>query len=130
MNLLKNKDLLRNLLYQGDQLNTLAGGVTQIDFKIEHLDDGFSIVVNAPSVEAEQLKVISDQNSLQIIATVIHPSVNAGVMIPLFYRKVELPIFANTDDVDAVHHDHRLEIFVPIGKNSENNKKEVNIKQI
>ncbi|WP_296619398.1 Hsp20/alpha crystallin family protein [Marivirga sp.] len=130
MNLLKNKDLLRNLLYQGDQLNTLGGGVTQIDFSIENLDDGFSIMVNAPSIEAEQLKVISDQNSLQIFATIIHPAVNSGVVIPLFYRKVELPIFANTDDVDAVHHDNRLEIFVPIGKNSRNNKKEVNIKQI
>lgn len=130
MNLLKNKDLLRNLIYQGDQLNTLAGGVAQIDFNIENLEDGFSIVVNAPSIEAEQLKVISDQNSLQIFATVKRPVANSGVMIPLFYRKVELPIFANTDEVDAVHHNDRLEIFVPIGKNSENNKKEVNIKQI
>lgn len=130
MNLLKNKDLLRNLLFQGDQLNTLAGGVAKIDFNIENLGDGFSIVVNAPGILAEQLKVISDQNSLQIFASINHPSEMFGVMIPLFYRKVELPIFANTDEVDAVHHDHLLEIFVPIGKNSANNKKEVSIKQI
>ncbi|WKK75414.2 Hsp20/alpha crystallin family protein [Marivirga salinae] len=130
MNLLKNKDLLRNLLYQGDQLNTLAGGVAQVDFKIENQKDGFLIVVNAPGIEAEQLKVISEQNSLQIFATINHPAENQGVMIPLFYRKVQLPVFADTDDVDAVHHDNKLEIFVPIGKNSANNKKEVNIKQI
>ena len=32
MNLLKNRDVLRNLLFQGDQLNTLAGGVAKIEF--------------------------------------------------------------------------------------------------
>lgn len=130
MNLLKNKGVLRSLLYQGDQLNTLAGGVAKIDFKIENQTDGFLIKVNAPGIEAEQLKVISDQNSLQIFATINHPTENFGVMIPLFYRKVELPIFANTDEVDAVHHDNRLEIFVPIGNNSTSSKKEINIKQI
>lgn len=130
MNLLKNKDVLRSLLFQGDQLNTLAGGVVKIDFNIENQTDGFLIVVNAPGIEAEQLKVISDQSSLQIFATVNHPAENHGVMIPLFYRKVQLPAFANTDEVDAVHHDNKLEIFVPIGKNSASSKKEINIKQI
>ncbi|HET8861456.1 Hsp20/alpha crystallin family protein [Marivirga sp.] len=130
MNLLKNKDVLRNLLFQGDQLNTLAGGVAKIDFKIEHLEDGFSIIVQAPGIAAEQLKVISDRSSLQIFATINHPSEKFGVMIPLFYRKVDLPIFADTDDVDAVHHDSRLEIFVPIGKNSTSSKKEIKIQQI
>lgn len=130
MNLLKNKDVLRNLLFQGDQLNTLAGGIAQIDFKIENQVDGFSIKLNAPSIEADQLKVISDKNSLQVFATINPTLENNAVMIPLFYRKIELPIFANTDDVEAVHHENKLEIFVPIGKNSSNSKKEINIKQI
>jgi HSP20 family protein len=130
MNLLKNKDVLRSLLFQGDQLNTLAGGVVNIDFKIENQSDGFLILVNAPGIEADQLKVLSDQNSLQVFATLNHPAENNGVMIPLFYRKVELPIFANTDEVEAVHHENRLEIFIPMGKNSSNSKKEIKIKQI
>lgn len=130
MNLLKNKDVLRNLLFQGDQLNTLAGGVAKIDFNIENQTDGFLIKLNAPSIEADQLKVISDKNSLQVFATINHPAENNGVMIPLFYRKIELPIFANTDDVEAVYHENSLEIFVPIGKNSSSNKKEIEIKQI
>jgi len=130
MNLLKNKDVLRNLLFQGDQLNTLAGGVAKIDFNIENQTDGFLIKLNAPSIEADQLKVISDKNSLQVFATINQPTENNGVMIPLFYRKIELPIFANTDDVEAVHHQNSLEIFVPIGKNSSSNKKEIEIKQI
>ncbi len=130
MNLLENKDILRKLLLQGDQMNTLAGGVSQIDCNVENQNDGFLIAVNAPGIEAEQLKVITDQNSLQIFATINHPLENSGVMIPLFYRKVDLPIFANTDEVDAVHHENKLEIFVPIGKNSASSKKEINIKQI
>ena len=130
MNLLEHKDVIRNLLYQGDQLNTLAGGVAQIDFKIENKTDGFLIKVNAPGIEVEQLKVISDKNALQIFATINHPLENSGVMIPLFYRKVDLPIFANTEEVEAVYHDQLLEVFVPIGKNNVSHKKEINIKQL
>jgi HSP20 family protein len=130
MNLLKNKEVLRNLLFQGDQMNTLAGGVAKIDFNVENQTDGFLIKITAPGIEAEQLKVISDKNSLQVFATINHPAEKFGVMIPLFYRKVELPIFANTDDVEAVHHENKLEIFVPIGKNSSSSKKEIEIKQI
>lgn len=130
MNLLENKDVLRSLLLQGDQLNTLAGGVSKIGFNIEKRTDGFLIEVNAPGIEAEQLKVISDKNSLQVLAALNHPGLDQGVMIPLFYRKVELPIFANTDDVEAVHHENKLEIFVPIGKNSSSSKKEIEIKQL
>jgi HSP20 family protein len=130
MNLLENKDVLRSLLLQGDQLNTLAGGVSKIGFNIEKRTDGFLIEVNAPGIEADQLKVISDKNSLQVLAALNHPGLDQGVMIPLFYRKVELPIFANTDDVEAVHHENKLEIFVPIGKNSSSSKKEIEIKQL
>lgn len=130
MNLLENKEVLRNLLYQGDQLNTLAGGVAKIDFNIENQADGFLIKLRAPGIEAEQLKVISDKNSLQVFATLNHPSENHGVMIPLFYRKVELPLFASTDEVDAIYHENELEIFIPIGKNSSGNKKEIEIKQL
>ncbi|SMG33762.1 Hsp20/alpha crystallin family protein [Marivirga sericea] len=129
MNLLKNRDVLRNLLFQGDQLNTLAGGVAKVDFKIENQTDGFLIELNAPSIEAKQFKVISEQNSLQVFATINHPAENHGVMIPLFFRKVQLPAFANTNDVEAVYRDNKLEIFVPIGKNSTSSKKEINIKQ-
>ena len=130
MNLLENKDILRNLLFQGDQLNTIVGGVAQIDFKIENKSDGIFISVKAPGISAEQLKVISDKNSLQVFATINHPAENHGVMIPLFYRKVDLPVFTNTDEVEAVHHENKLKIFVPIGKNSASSKKEINIKQI
>jgi len=130
MNLLKNKDVLRKLLLQGDQLNTLAGGVVNTDFNIENQTDGFLISINAPGINTEQLKVISEENSIQVFATLAHPSENFGVMIPLFYRKVDLPVFANTDEVEAVHQEGRLEIFVPIGKNSASSKKEIQIKQL
>jgi len=130
MNLLENKDVLRSLLFQGDQLNTLAGGIAKVNFNIENQNDGFLITVEAPGISADQLKVISERNSLHIFANMNHPAENLGVMIPLFYRKVDLPIFANTDEVEAVHHDGKLEIFIPIGKNSAKSKKEINIKQI
>lgn len=130
MNLLENKDILRNLLFQGDQMNTLAGGVSKIDLKKEDQEDGFLITVHAPGVAADQLKVITDQNSLQIFATLDQPSDSTGVMIPIFFKKVELPNFVDTSETEAVHEQHRLEVFVPMGTNATQSKTEVEIRQL
>lgn len=131
MNLLKNKELLRNLLMQGDQLNTLSGGVAQVSMDVKKQEDGFAISVHAPGISAEHLKVISDIRSVQIYATLGgFEEANTPVVLPVFYRRIDLPSFANTDDIEAVYHENNLEIFIPIGRNNTGNKREVEIKQI
>ncbi|GAA5026640.1 hypothetical protein GCM10011506_12470 [Marivirga lumbricoides] len=131
MNLLNNKELLRNLLIQGDQLNTLSGGVSQVTMDVRKQEDGFAITVHAPGISAEHLKVISDVRSLQIYATLSgFDEGSTPAILPVFYRKLDLPIFANTDDIEAVYHESNLEIFIPIGRNNTGNKKEIEIKQI
>ncbi len=131
MNLLKDKVLLRNLLFQGDQLNTLSGGVSQITMKVNQQDDGFLIKVHAPGVSADHLKVISDQKSMQIFATLnMKNAENLPAIMPLFYRKLDLPLFVDTNAVEAVHQRSELEIFIPMGANNSGNKKEIEIKQI
>lgn len=131
MNLLNNKELLRNLLIQGDQLNTLSGGVAQVTMDVKKQEDGFAISVHAPGISAENLKVISDIRSLQIYATLSDFNAESTpAMLPVFYRRLDLPSFANTDDIEAVYHESNLEIFIPIGRNNTGNKKEIEIKQI
>ncbi len=131
MNLLKDKVLLRNLLFQGDQLNTLSGGVAQITMKVEQKADGFIVNLHAPGVSADHLKVISDQRSMQIYATFdMHNAEMAPAIVPMFYRKVALPMFVDMDSVEAVHKNSELQIFIPMGANNSGNKKEIEIKQI
>ncbi len=131
MNLLKDKVLLRNLLFQGDQLNTLSGGVAQITMDVNKRDDGFLIKVHAPGVSADHLKVISEQQSMQIYATLdMKTADNIPAIMPIFYRKLDLPLFVNTDAVEAVHHENDLEIFIPMGANNSGNKRQIEIKQV
>lgn len=131
MNLLNNKLLLRNLLFQGDQLNTLSGGVTEVTMDVKKQENGSLINVHAPGISADNLKVIYDKNALHIYATL--DLEDAGIMpalIPIFYRKYDLPSFADNGSIEAVHHENRLEVFVPIGRSNSGNKKEIEIKQI
>lgn len=131
MNLLKDKVLLRNLLFQGDQLNTLSGGVAQITMKVKQQDDGFLINVHAPGVSADHLKVISDQRSMQIFATLdMQNADNIPAVMPIFYRKLDLPLFVDMDSVEAVHQGNNLEVFIPVGANNSGNKRQIEIKQI
>jgi HSP20 family protein len=131
MNLLKDKVLLRNLLFQGDQLNTLSGGVAQITMKVDQQEDGFLINVHAPGVSANHLKVISDKQSMQIFATLAMENAdNMPAIMPIFYRKLDLPLFVDMDAVEAIHKGNELEVFVPMGANNAGAKKEIEIKQI
>ncbi len=131
MNLLKDKVLLRNLLFQGDQLNTLNGGVAQITMKVDKQEDGFLINIHAPGVSADHLKVISEQRSMQIFATLdMKTADNIPAIMPIFYRKLDLPLFVNTDAVEAVHYENNLEIFIPMGADNSGNKRQIEIKQL
>ena len=131
MNLLKDKVLLRNLLFQGDQLNTISGGVAQITMKVEQQTDGFLINIHAPGVSPDHLKVISDNQSMQIFATLdMKNADNIPAIMPIFYRKLDLPSFVNTEAVEAVHYENNLEVFVPLGANNSGDRRQIEIKQI
>lgn len=131
MNLLNNKQLLRNLLFQGDQLNTLGGGVAQVTMKVKKQEDGFLVRVHAPGISPDNLKVISETKGLQIYATLnLINEDQMPALIPIFYRKLDLPSFVDTDAIEAVYQDSKLEVFIPIGRNSTSVKKEIEIKQI
>ncbi|MBK6263629.1 Hsp20/alpha crystallin family protein [Marivirga sp. S37H4] len=131
MNLLNNKLLLRNLLFQGDQLNTLSGGVTQVTMDVKNQENGSLINIHAPGISAESLKVIYEKNALHIYATLNYQNNDkAPALIPIFYRKLDLPTFADNNAIEAQYHENKLEVFVPIGSSNTGNKKEIEIKQI
>jgi HSP20 family protein len=130
MNLLADKSLLRSLLYQGDQLNTLNGGTVNVDINIANDSEGFTIKLRAPGIDPDQLKALAENKSIQVFATLPNVDPVVGAIMPLFYRKINLPAYVNADEVDAIYKDNQLEIFVPAGNTDNGNKHEIRIKQL
>lgn len=129
MNLLENKALLKNLLAQGDQLHTLGGGMVQVEVDMQREDDGFLIMVKAPSVSFENFKILTEGKFMQLFAT--RPNhTNDSFRVPLFYRKIDLPDYADVEGVIAEHKNNQLRVFIPIGLNTLQGKHEIKIKQI
>jgi HSP20 family protein len=134
MNLLENKSLLRNLLFQGDQLHTLGGGIVQITMEIDKREDGYLISIFAPSTSAESFKILTEGSVMQLYAVQLNQQ-SSSVNIPLFYRRIELPEFADVTGVIAEYRGNKLKVFIPIGLNTTSGnatsaKHEIQIKQL
>ena len=129
MNLLENKSLLRNLLLQGDQLHTLGGGIVQVTMDVDKQDDGFLVSIFAPSISPENFKILTEGNIMQLFATQAHHN-DESIRVPIFYRRVELPQFADINGVIAEHKGNELKVFIPIGLNTLSGKHEIEIKQL
>ncbi len=128
-NLLENKTLLRNLLFQGDQLHTISGGIAQVTLEVEQKETGFLIEINAPGISAANFKILTENKHMQLFAAQMNQA-NSGIMIPLFYRKIDLPDYADIEGVIAEHKGNELKVFVPIGLNTSHGKHEIQIKQL
>ena len=94
MNLLKNKELLRGLLYHADLFNTVNGGIVQTNSKVVKREDGYIITVTAASIPAESFIVILNFNELLVFSTLQ----NEGKLkddhltnIPVFLETFALP---------------------------------------
>lgn len=129
MNLLENKSVLRNLLFQGDQLHTLGGGIAEVSMEVDKREDGYMISVFAPSISSENFKILTEGNVMQLFAAQKNEP-ETGVNVPLFYRRIELPQFADINGVIAEHRGNDLKVFIPIGLNTTKGKHEIQIKQL
>lgn len=120
MNLLHHKDLLRGLLKQGDMLNTLNGGGAMTYVEEQEYDDHYVLTFWAPTVPAEAFNVVLNNNSLVVFSLLpsASPEQEAGSFnVPMFFRKFDLPAYADAQNIEAVHEDDRLSIIIPYKTN-------------
>ena len=133
MNLLKNKELLRGLLYHADLFNTINGGIVQANSKVVKREDGYIITVTAASIPAESFNVILNFNELLVFSTLQ----NEGKLkddqltnIPVILETFALPKVVNADRIEAVHKNGELRIYLPFDENIDSLSREIDIKHI
>ena len=128
MNLLANKEMLRNLLYSGDLLHTINGGIAMTYVDVRQTPQEVLIKVSAPSVEAEAFNVVVEQNKLLVYA-LLHRHVHdenealAGTFaMPMFSQTFDIPANADIDNIEALHEDNQLQILMPLLPDTEHQR--------
>ncbi|MDQ3291698.1 MAG: Hsp20/alpha crystallin family protein [Bacteroidota bacterium] len=112
MKLIKNKEFLQQIAHQIDVLNTLGGGISLPQVKVDKHEKGAVIRVAIPSVSPEAYQIALNQNQLTIMAT--HRSEDdLETIIPLFSQNFMLPPQVDLSRIDAVFADQELQVRLP-----------------
>ena len=129
MNLLKNKPLLRNLLLQGDTLNTMNGGTSMSAVSTYKTDDAYVITLSAPSVSPDSFNVYLEYNSL-VIYSVLGSDMtqDESVVIPMFSKRFTLPVNADLERIEALHEEGQLKVVVPFKSDAEKFNRKIDIR--
>lgn len=130
MNLLKNKPLLRNLLNQGDSLNTMNGGVSMTEAKAYKTDYAYEIVLSAPTVSPESFNIFLNYNQLIVYALLKTGNQDQQAMIPMFSKSFDLPVDADLEKIEALHEEGMIKIIVPFKDNTDHLKRKIDIKTL
>lgn len=131
MNLLKNKPLLRNLLLQGDTLNTVNGGTSMSAVNTYRTDDAYVITLSAPSVSPDNFNVYLEYNSLIIYSLLSDDMVQEeNIVVPMFSKRFALPVDADLERIEALHEEGKLKVVVPFKSDTEKFKRKIDIRTL
>ncbi|CAA9274548.1 MAG: hypothetical protein AVDCRST_MAG95-2948 [uncultured Adhaeribacter sp.] len=112
MKLIKNKKFLQDIAHQIDLLNTLGGGTSLPQVKVEKLEKGLVIRVSIPGVAPESYRIALSQNNLTILAT-FRPNIEVEAVSPLFQEVFTLPATVDLSRIDAVFEGSELQVRLP-----------------
>lgn len=133
MNLLDNKELLRGLLHQGDQLNTIGGGVSQGRVHMQPEEGGLIIDIHVPGVSQEAFHVVVNFDHLIVFAKLKGEVSTTGETqfsdFPLFHRVFNLPFHARGKGIRARFEGKDLKIFIPFDEEEHREAREIEIQR-
>lgn len=112
MKLIKDKKFLQQIAHQIDVLNTLGGGVSLPQVKINKHEKGAVIRLAIPSVNPEAYQIALNQNQLTIMAVHRFDN-NPEQAIPLFSQQFMLPPQVDLSRIDAIFVDQELQVRLP-----------------
>ena len=132
MNFLKKKNLLRELLLQGDLMNTVNGGVRETYFKIEKSGKDLVVELSNPSVNPEAFNFTINGNEL-LINVMQYEGLEdreQPVMYPLFMKVIKIPYFVDINKINASYEDGIFKVLMPYNNNLPENPFRLHIRNL
>lgn len=132
MNLLDNRTFLRDLLKQGNLMNTVNGGVRRTEFGIKKIGNDILIEVSNPSVSPEAFNFTVSKNELLINVMRFEKVFSNGqpVMFPLFFKVFQIPYYVDITRIEASFENEIFKVLLPYNNNLPNNPFRVQVKNI
>lgn len=124
-NLLNNKVLLRELLQQGDIMNTINGGVSETYMDVQEKEGSVVIRVFAAGARGKDFKVVLQKNRLSIMRY-LDAKKKPKEAAPVFARWFDLPITVDRKKIEAVYEEGLLQVILPL-QNEEDPNREIKI---
>jgi len=115
MNFIENRTLLRELLKQGDAMNTVNGGVRDTSYKLKNHASGIIIEVSNASLASESFNFTVDKDQLLIQVMYMNrvPNSDQILMFPTFFRIVKIPYNVEVERIEAIFENGMFRIFMP-----------------
>ena len=132
MNFLKDKKVLRDLLKQGDLMNTVNGGVRETHFKIEKSGKDLVVELSNPSISPEAFNFTINGNEL-LINVMQHQSEERDkdpLIYPLFLRVIKIPYFVDINRIEAYYEKGIFKVFMPYNNNLPENPFNLHIQNL
>lgn len=132
MNILENKTFLRDLLRQGDLMNTVNGGVRKTEFSIKKVGNDILIEVSNPSITPESFNFTINKNELLINVMRFDKSFSNGqpIMYPLFFKAIQIPYYVDINKIEAIFENGIFKVLLPYNNNLPDSPFRVHIKNI
>jgi HSP20 family protein len=115
MNFLENRQILKELLQQGDVMNTVNGGVRETHFRMEKSGKDLIVELANPSIRPESFNISVHGNDLMI--NVLHAAggrnTEEGRVYPIFARIIKIPYFVDINGIKAYYEDGLFKVLLP-----------------
>ncbi|WP_019989652.1 Hsp20/alpha crystallin family protein [Rudanella lutea] len=111
---------------QIDLLNTLYGGSSMTTMNVDREDDRLVITLSAPGVSANSFNVLIEGNKLVLYTLLVGESARQDydildpdaqpqrLAVPMFLRVLDIPTFVDAEQIEAVHEDGRVMVYLPL----------------
>lgn len=132
MNFLKNRKVLRELLKQGDLMNSVNGGVRETHFKFEKSGKDLVVELSNPSISPEAFNFTVHGNELLINVMQSQEQENdqQPIMYPLFFRVIKIPYFVDINRIEAYYEKGVFKVFMPYNNNLPENPFRIHIQNL
>ncbi|QJD78406.1 Hsp20/alpha crystallin family protein [Spirosoma rhododendri] len=121
---------------QLDLLNTLHGGSSQATFNVEKEENKLVVCLKSPGVGPEAFNVLVEGNKLVLYTLLTSRAQSAEddqeiqkLAVPMFMRVLDIPVFVDSDQIDAVYEHGRVTVTLPF-KDEEHLHRRIDIKNL
>lgn len=111
------RDGIDQIMLNIDVNNTINGGMIQTTVNTEEYKDETIITIKVPSISPDKLRLRVYNNLLLLMHKMNYEVALGGQVLPLTQILIKIPVpnKAIVANIDAIHKDNELIIFIPKG---------------